>query len=169
MIRLSLLALLASVTVAHAGVSDFSIARLLDFAHVVTGLKDDGTRPKIVYRTQEQLDRMALGDNYKPALAGWIGALESGGVIFLSDDFQIGRDNYILAHELTHFLQFENAKYHDVLRGGAEMPYDPGTTCAGLVEPEAYHVQDVYVAATGIGKRSDPFTVFSIVSACQQE
>jgi hypothetical protein len=130
---------------------DARIAELSDFVRMVTGYEVK-TAPRIVFHAQEQLDRMYFGDNYRPSLKGWIGALAAGGTIMLSDDFMLGRDDHILVHELTHFMQFESGK--------------AGDGCAGRLEPEAYRVQDIFVAATGRGKRSDPLTVMSIVAAC---
>ena len=130
---------------------DARVAELSEFVRLVTGYTVTA-KPKIVFRTQEQLDRTYFGANYTPSLKGQIGALAISGVIFLSEDFELGRDDYILAHELTHFMQFESGK--------------DGGGCAARLEPEAYRVQDIFVAATGRGKRSDPFTVLLSAAAC---
>lgn len=130
---------------------DKRVAQLSEFVRLVTGY-DMPLAPKIVFRTQEELDRIHFGASYRPDLAGWTGALTSGGVIFLAETFEIGRDDYILAHELVHVMQFDAGK--------------DGDGCIGRLEPEAYRVQDIFVAATGRGKRSDPFTVLMTQTAC---
>lgn len=127
------------------------VAELSEFVRLATGYAVTAP-PKIVFKSQEQLDRTFFGANYTPALAGHVGALTIGGAIMLSEDFEIGRDDYILVHELTHFMQHESGK-------------DDGG-CASRREPEAYRVQDIFVAATGRGKRSDPFTVLTIAAGC---
>lgn len=130
---------------------DKRAAEIGEFVRLVTGYKVTA-RPKIVFRSQETLDRIYFGDDYKPSLSGFTAALAIGGVIMLNDRFELGRDDYILAHEITHFMQHES---------GVD---DKG--CAGNLEPEAYRVQDIFVAATGRGVRSDPFTVLAIAAAC---
>lgn len=140
------------------------IERLMKFSAAVSGLEVKG-KPIIKYVTQETLDRLYFGDQYDPSMKGWIGAAAKGGVIYLNQNFKLGRDDYILVHELTHFLQFENQKFHDM--SGAARTFDE-KTCPGLVEPEAYRVQDAFVLATGRGQRGVGLKVYMAYMACSQ-
>lgn len=83
---------------------------------------------------------------------GFIGALESEGVIFLNNNFRLGRDDYMLAHELTHFQQFESGENWPRCR----------------MEAQAYKVQAAFVIQTGTGKKGDPLTVM-LASDCGNE
>lgn len=130
---------------------DKRVAELAEFVRLITGY-DMPVRPKIVFRAQDDLDRMYFGENWRPDLKGWIGALQSGGVIFLNENFELGRDDYMLVHELAHVGQFEAGK--------------DGEGCTGRLEPEAYRVQDIFVAATGRGEPSDALTVMMAQAAC---
>lgn len=132
---------------------DAAIARLTPFVQLVTGYKV-AAKPRFVFRSQIELDKMYFGEDWKPTIKNWIGALAKNNVVFLNEDFELGRDDYILVHELTHVLQFENGKAEG---------------CAGEREPEAYRVQDIFVAATGRGVKSDPFTVAVIAMSCHAQ
>jgi hypothetical protein len=98
------------------------------------------TLPKVIILAPDQMESMRYG-------AGWRGkgypevvALAKKGVIFLPSNFQIGRDDYILAHELTLYQEFESGKHWE---------------CNAAMEPEAYRVQNMWVEATGRGQKAD--------------
>ena len=140
------------------------IPKLMEFDSYVTMLPVPKGMPKIVFNTQEQLDKRYFGKNYNPDIKNWIKAETKGGVIFLNEDFNLKDEEYVLVHELVHYMQFENDKYHDYAGEEHQTP-----VCKSLMEPEAYRAQDAWVSATGKGKLSDPFTVMAIVAACSIE
>lgn len=98
------------------------------------------TLPKVVFLTPDQMQALRYGSEWRSKGYPETIALAKKGVIFLSTDFQIGRDDYILAHELTHYQQFESGKQW---------------LCSDAMEPEAYRVQNLWVEATGQGHQAD--------------
>ena len=109
-----------------------------------TGYKSQ-TLPKVVFLSPHQIQALRYGSAWRDKNYPDTIALSIKGVIFLSTDFQIGHDDYILAHELTHYQQFESGKQW---------------LCNPAMEPEAYRVQNLWVQATGQGHESDlPFAV----------
>lgn len=128
---------------------DQRVTELIEFVTLVTDYKVT-TRPKILFRDTPLLGKIAGF----PAGSG-VRGVAIGNVIFLPADFELGRDDDLLLHELVHFAQFENGK--------------DGNGCAGRLEPEAYRIQDAFNASRGDPRRSDAFTVFTIVMACDAE
>jgi hypothetical protein len=61
----------------------------------------------------------------------------TNGTIYLPDTFMLGRDDYILVHELVHFLQDESGKQFD---------------CLATREREAYVLQTKFVQEHGVGE-----------------
>jgi Domain of unknown function (DUF6647) len=96
--------------------------------------------PKVVFLTPDRMQAMRYGSNWRSKGYPETFALAKKGVIFLSTNFQIGRDDYILAHELTHYQQFQSGKQWQ---------------CSAAMEPEAYRVQNLWVQATGRGQKAD--------------
>lgn len=137
-------------------------ARLADiagFVRLVTGYDYRGPID-VVVRTPEQLNRMHYGENYAgqdracaaDPRALCVKASALGGTIFLGSDFVLGADDYVLAHEIAHVMQFQAGVADEA-------------ACMAAMEPEAYAVQEAFVAATGRGVRPDRFTVM-VLSMC---
>jgi hypothetical protein len=108
--------------------------------------------PTFLFVSSGELNYLALNDTE----AGYSGETRSiegvyaSSIVFLSDGFQIGRDDDVLLHELVHHFQ--------------EMSGSP-LECVGAREPEAYRLQGEFVNETGIGTAPDPaFILF--VSSC---
>jgi hypothetical protein len=76
-------------------------------------------------------------------------AAQSRGAIYLPDSFELGRDDYILLHELVHHLQEESGR-----------PYP----CLESREREAYHLQTKFVEETGRGEM--PNDMFMLMLRC---
>ena len=76
-------------------------------------------------------------------------AAQFGGTIYLLDTFELGRDDYILLHELVHHLQDENGKTFK---------------CIAEREREAYLLQSRFVAETGIGEA--PNDIYMLMLRC---
>ena len=69
--------------------------------------------------------------------------------IFLPDNFVLGRDDYILLHELVHFLQYEFGQKFARLEER---------------EREAYVLQTAFVRETGVGET--PNDMFMLMLRC---
>ena len=76
-------------------------------------------------------------------------AAQTRGTIYLPDSFALGRDDYILVHELVHHLQEESGK-----------PF----ACLAAREREAYVIQTRFVQETGIGET--PNDMFMLMLRC---
>jgi hypothetical protein len=71
------------------------------------------------------------------------------GTIYLPDTFTLGRDDYMLLHELVHHLQDESGK---------------DFACLALREREAYELQTRFVEETGRGEA--PNDMFMLMLRC---
>jgi hypothetical protein len=98
------------------------------------------TLPEVVFLTPDQMETLRYGNGWRGKGYPEVVALAKKGVIFLPTDFQLGRDDYILAHELTLYQEFESGKHW---------------LCNAAMEPEAYRVQNLWVEATGRGQKAD--------------
>jgi hypothetical protein len=115
------------------------IWELLPWVLKTTGYKADiYFRYVVEFASPQTLARMYYGPNYKDQTD--IEAVSLGNTVWLADHFQLGRDDYVLVHELVHLLQFENA---------AEFP------CMARQEYEAYHVQAKWVSEFKSGQMPD--------------
>lgn len=145
------------------------VEAFLKFDHEVTGLPIPKERPRFVFKTRCELGALASDapkvEDSKDCNAMEVRGATGGGVIFLQDNYTPGRDDYILVHELVHFMQWADQQYHPL--GEPEAKAFP-TDCPGLTEPEAYHAQDVFVAATGRGETSDPLSVMLYSIGCNE-
>lgn len=75
-----------------------------------------------------------------------IRAFHVKGTIYLPDTFQLGKDDYMLLHELVHHMQAESGKKFD---------------CPAQKEHEAYWLQTKFVDETGTGEKpNDLFMLF---------
>ncbi len=76
-------------------------------------------------------------------------AAQVPGTIYLPDTFQLGRDDFILVHELVHHLQDESGKAFE---------------CLALREREAYRLQTKFVQETGTGQM--PNDMYMLMLRC---
>ena len=76
-------------------------------------------------------------------------AAQTRGAIYLPENFALGRDDYILVHELVHHLQDENGKRF---------------ACLAAREREAYVIQMQFVQETGIGEA--PNDMYMLMLRC---
>jgi hypothetical protein len=110
--------------------------------------------PAIIYLTHAELNYIA----YNSTEQGYgaqddVRALYMDRTIFLPDNFQLGRDDFIVVHELVHHLQHE-----------AGMEFE----CVGASERDAYRLQGEFVEEVGTGTRPDPLFVL-FVTECDAE
>jgi hypothetical protein len=98
------------------------------------------TLPTVVFLTSDQMKTLRYGRGWRGKGYPEVIALAKKGMIFLPTNFQIGRDDYILAHELTLYQEFESGKQWE---------------CNAAMEPEAYRVQNMWVETTGRGQKAD--------------
>jgi hypothetical protein len=76
-------------------------------------------------------------------------AAQVRGTIYLPDSFALGRDDYILLHELVHYLQEESGEAFE---------------CLAQREREAYRLQTEFVQETGVGQT--PNDMFMLMLRC---
>jgi hypothetical protein len=76
-------------------------------------------------------------------------ALYVEGMMFLSDDFTLGKHDYVLLHELVHHLQYEQEREF---------------ACMAEREREAYELQIKFVEETGRGEKPSP--LFMVMLRC---
>jgi len=161
-VGLCLLMMVAAASARPAQVDmDRAIPPMLEFNHWATGQRTPKDPPVIKYASRAALQAM-----YGCAEAGGCGVMAvtlPDGTIVLDEDFELGRDDYVLVHELVHFMQYSNGVYHDL--GRAEQRIKPDTCIAGM-EPEAYRAQAAYVAARGAGWAPNDFTVLTYALSC---
>jgi hypothetical protein len=130
------------------------VIEIAEFVRQATGYKTKGL-PVVFFRSRDVLNRLHYGKDFDGQDS--VQAVAVGNVIFLHSDFKMGVDDYTIAHELTHFMQNASGKLY---------------TCNGEKEVEAYHVQDIYLAAHRVPKDdprySDPLTVLAYKMSCQE-
>lgn len=81
------------------------------------------------------------GENPQPE------SVTAGATVFLPTWFELGKNDDILVHELTHVLQYAN---------------DAKFRCRAEKEKQAYETQSAFVDETGIGTRPSSFAVFML-------
>lgn len=106
--------------------------------------------PNFVFLTPEQIRHAFSGAalGYKSDTSA-VRAAQARGTIYLPDTFMLGRDDYILVHELVHHLQDESGKQFE---------------CLATREREAYALQTQFVQETGIGEV--PNDMFLLLLRC---
>jgi hypothetical protein len=72
-------------------------------------------------------------------------SITAGETIFLPTWFQLGKNDDLLVHELTHVLQYAN---------------DATFPCRNAQEKQAYEMQSAFVDETGIGTKPNAFAMF---------
>jgi hypothetical protein len=106
--------------------------------------------PRFVFLSPEAIrhgfSRSSLG--YSDETSS-VRAAQTGGTIYLPDNFTLGRDDYILLHELVHHLQDESGKRFE---------------CLAAREREAYALQSRFVQETGLGEA--PNDMFMLLLRC---
>ena len=106
--------------------------------------------PRIVFLSPD-----AIRHGFSRASMGYsddtssVRAAQTGGTIYLPSTFTLGRDDYILLHELVHHLQDESGK-----------PFE----CLAAREREAYALQTQFVLETGFGET--PNDMFMLLLRC---
>jgi hypothetical protein len=76
-------------------------------------------------------------------------AAQIKGTIYLPNSFALGRDDYMLLHELVHHLQDESGRKFE---------------CLAMREREAYALQTAFVQETGVGLM--PNDMFMLMLRC---
>jgi hypothetical protein len=106
--------------------------------------------PNFVFLTPEQIRHTFSGAalGYKSDTSA-VRAAQARGTIYLPDTFMLGRDDYILVHELVHHLQDESDKRFE---------------CLAMREREAYALQTQFVQETGVGEV--PNDMFLLLLRC---
>jgi hypothetical protein len=94
--------------------------------------------PTIVFLPAEQIRHAFSGSGmgYRSETSSVRAALTNG-TIYLPDTFTLGRDDYILVHELVHHLQEESGQKFE---------------CLAAREREAYLLQTKFVQEHGVGE-----------------
>jgi|GEM_PF-5993640 len=94
-------------------------------------------QPEFVFLSPEIIrhgfSNISLGYNVNTSS---VRAAQVKGTIYLPDTFTLGRDDYMLLHELVHHLQDESGRSFE---------------CLAMREREAYELQTAFVTETGSG------------------
>ena len=135
--------LLLSVSAAVADPIDDRVRELLPWVAEKTGYKAEQVKVTVIRVEPSTINSIAYGigkeEGPEPE------AVTAGATIFLPTGFQLGKNDDILVHELTHVLQYVN---------------DARFRCRSEQEKQAYETQSAFVEETGIGTKPDPFAVF---------
>jgi Domain of unknown function (DUF4157) len=136
---------LAVSSAASADAIDERATELLPWVAQQTGYSVEHVKVTVLFVEPRSINQIAYSvrkdDDPTPE------AITAGATIFLPTWFELGRNDDILAHELTHVLQYEN---------------DAKFRCRAEQEKQAYEVQSAFVDKTGIGKKPDPFFTFML-------
>ena len=139
------LCLLLGICNASADAIDDRATELLAWVAQQTGYSAERVKVTVLFVEQRSINLIAYSvrkdDDPTPE------AITAGATIFLPTWFELGKNDDILAHELTHVLQYEN---------------DAKFRCRAEQEKQAYEVQSAFVDKTGIGKKPDPFSMFML-------
>ena len=125
------------------------VEELSAFVREHTDFKVTST-PKFVFLSKDTINRVYHGDKFKDQTN--IEAMSIGNVIFLAEDLEMGKDDDTLVHELVHYMQWETG---------------PEGTCIGLLEHQAYTIQDKFNESRGDPRRADIFMLFLMKKACE--
>jgi hypothetical protein len=114
--------------------------------------------PAFAFLTREVLNFLYYEGSPGMAYDGQeeVKALYIEGMMFLSEDLELGEDDYVLLHELVHHLQWEAGHLGDY-------PNDR-FGCLAEVEREAYELQAKFVEETGRGEVPSP--LFMVTLRC---
>jgi hypothetical protein len=120
----------------HANDLDRRVHELLLWVAEETGYEAGGIEVTVAFAEPRVINIVGHGVDYSGHSD--IEAVAIGSAILLPDWFQLGRDEDLLVHELTHVLQYAN---------------DAQFACQAEQEREAYEVQAAFTDETGIGIR----------------
>lgn len=134
---------------APAGPIDDRVQELMVWVGQETGYQVHGVKVTAAFASPEVINIVMHG----PAYVGQTdaAAVAIGNAILLPDWFELGRDDDLLVHEITHVLQHAN---------GATFP------CRAEQEREAYETAAAFTAQTGLGRKPSP--VFMLLLRCSQ-
>jgi Domain of unknown function (DUF4157) len=139
------LSMLLGISTASADALDNRAKELLPWVAQRTGYAADHVKVTVILVEPRTIDliayRVSKDGDPKPE------AITAGATIFLPTTFELGANDDILVHELTHVLQYEN---------------DAKFRCRAEQEKQAYEVQAAFVDETGIGTKPDPFFMFML-------
>lgn len=107
--------------------------------------------PEFVFLPPWEISRISrtVSLGYKTPSDVW--AAQSTGTIYLPDSFALGRDDYVLVHELVHHLQDEAGKKF---------------RCIAEREHEAYTLQIKFTEETGLGADQKPNDIYMKFLRC---
>ena len=133
------------ISAASADPLDDRAKELLPWVAQQTGYAADHVKVTVLLVEPRTINLIAYGiskdDDPKPE------AISAGATIFLPTWFELGKNDDILVHELTHVLQYAN---------------DATFRCRAEQEKQAYEAQSAFVDESGIGKKPDPFAMFML-------
>jgi hypothetical protein len=107
------------------------------------------TEPKFLFLAPATIKHSFAGSLMGYAEKQDIKAAQSKDLIILPNSFALGRDDYMLLHELVHYLQYESGK---------------AFPCLEEREREAYLLQTAFVIETGKGEM--PNDMFMLMLRC---
>ena len=116
---------------------------LLPWVAQKSGYSSDHVKVTVLLAKPKLINEIAFGPKYTDQTK--VDSVSTGATIFLPTWFELGKNDDILVHELTHVLQFEN---------GANF------RCRAEQEREAYEIQSAFTDETGIGTKPHPFSMF---------
>jgi hypothetical protein len=128
-----------SIDTAGAEPIDDRIKELLAWLAQQTGYEMDGVKVTAAFTSPEVINIVVHGQAYDGQAD--VAAVAIGSAILLPDWFELGRDDDLLVHELTHVLQHAN---------GATF------RCQEEQEREAYETAAAFTQQTGIGVKPSP-------------
>jgi hypothetical protein len=105
--------------------------------------------PKFVFLSPQTIKHSFAGSLMGYAEKQDIKAAQNKDLIILPSTFTLGRDDYMLLHELVHYLQYESGRAFD---------------CIEEREREAYRLQTAFVIETGKGEM--PNDMFMLMLRC---
>ena len=139
------LSLFLGVSAASADRIDDRARELLPWVAQKTGYSADHVKVTALFVEPRTINliayRVRKDDDPTPE------AITAGATIFLPTWFELGKNDDILVHELTHVLQYAN---------------DAKFRCRAEQERQAYEAQSAFVDETGIGKKPHSFAMFML-------
>jgi hypothetical protein len=124
---------------------DDRASELLPWVAGKTGYAAENVKVTVIFVEPRTISRIAYGVSKEEDPKAE--AITAGATIFLPTWFELGKNDDILVHELTHVLQYAN---------------DAQFRCRAEQEKEAYATQSAFVDETGIGTKPDSFFMFML-------
>jgi len=116
------------------------VGELLVWISKNSSYNTDFPPPKFIFVPIDELQRLYYG-NQRSTRQGFIYALYGKGTIWLDTLFSSPRDDWILVHELVHYIQDKNGVVFK---------------CSAEAERDAHVIQAKFVDELGIGKKATP-------------